>query len=77
MPQLANRLPEILTNMAAADIRQAIAISVDRKSAAEVLDLAEQHINLFASVGIHPEYQNAEEMSLDELDWTITGVAVI
>lgn len=67
MPQLANRLPEILTNMAAADIRQAIAISVDRKSAAEVLDLAEQHINLFASVGIHPEYQNAEEMSLDEL----------
>ena len=57
MPQLANRLPEILANMVAADIRQAIAISVDRKSAAEVLDLAEQHINLFASVGIHPEYQ--------------------
>ncbi|NUF77787.1 TatD family hydrolase [Snodgrassella sp. ESL0323] len=67
MPDLAVRLPQILENMAQADIGQAIAISVDRTSAAEVLALAEQHTNLFASVGVHPEYQNSAEMSVDEL----------
>ncbi|WP_370580018.1 TatD family hydrolase [Snodgrassella alvi] len=67
MPDLAVRLPQILENMAQADIGQAIAISVDRTSAAEVLALAEQHTNLFASVGVHPENQNSAEMSVDEL----------
>jgi TatD DNase family protein len=66
MPELAARLPQILENMAQADIRQAIAISVDKTSAAEVLALAEQHTNLFASVGVHPEDQNSVEISLDE-----------
>nr|WP_255516529.1 TatD family hydrolase [Snodgrassella sp. W8158] len=67
MPDLAARLPQILDNMVQADIGQAIAISVDRTSAAEVLALAEQHTNLFASVGVHPEDQNSAEMSVDEL----------
>lgn len=66
MPELAARLPQILENMAQADIRQAIAISVDKTSAAEVLALAEQHTNLFASIGVHPEDQNSVEISLDE-----------
>ncbi|WP_373883781.1 TatD family hydrolase [Snodgrassella alvi] len=66
MPELAARLPQILENMAQADIRQAIAISVDKTSTAEVLALAEQHTNLFASVGVHPEDQNSVEISLDE-----------
>lgn len=66
MPELAARLPQILENMAQADIRQAIAISVDKTSAAEVLALAELHTNLFASVGVHPEDQNSVEISLDE-----------
>nr|WP_239424250.1 TatD family hydrolase [Snodgrassella communis] len=66
MPELAARLPQMLENMAQADIRQAIAISVDKTSAAEVLALAEQHPNLFASVGVHPEDQNSVEISLDE-----------
>ncbi|MCO6504751.1 MAG: TatD family hydrolase [Snodgrassella sp.] len=67
MPELAERLPGVLAKMAAAEIRQAIAISVDRQSAAEVRILAENHENLFASVGIHPEDPNSAEMSLDEL----------
>lgn len=66
MPELVARLPQILENMVQADIRQAIAISVDKTSAAEVLALAEQHTNLFASVGVHPEDQNSVEISLDE-----------
>ncbi|PIT55527.1 TatD family hydrolase [Snodgrassella alvi] len=67
MPELAARLPQILANMVQADIRQAIAISVDKTSAIEVLALAEQYNNLFASVGVHPEDQNSAEMSLIEL----------
>ncbi|MDF7675583.1 TatD family hydrolase [Neisseriaceae bacterium ESL0693] len=67
MPELANRLPEVLDHMAKADIRQAIAISVDTTSAAEVLALAEHYPQLYASVGVHPEDKASVEMSVDEL----------
>lgn len=67
MPELAGRLSDILAHMSQADIGQAIAISVDRDSSAEVLKLAEQHPNLYASVGIHPENPDTAEMSVDEL----------
>lgn len=67
MPELANRLPEVLANMAAQHISQAVAISVDKPSAAAVLALAEQYPQLFASVGVHPEDMDSEAMSVAEL----------
>ncbi len=67
MPELANRLPEILANMSADDVVQAIAISVDKPSATAVLALAEQYPQLFASVGVHPEDMDSEEMSVADL----------
>lgn len=67
MPELAGRLAEIQQNMDAAEVRQAIAISVDVASAAEVRALAEQHEHIYASVGIHPDNPDATEMSVDEL----------
>lgn len=67
MSELRTRLPEVLQNMASADVQQAIAISVDTISANEVLALAETYSHLYASVGVHPEDQQSQEMSVAEL----------
>ena len=66
-PDLAQRLPEILANMAEAGVDKAIAISVSRQSFEEVHAIAQNHPNIYATVGIHPDDPEAEEFSLDEL----------
>ena len=66
-PDLVNRLPEVQANMAAADVRQALAISVSRDTFAEVLALAEAHRNIYATVGVHPDQQDAAEFTTAEL----------
>lgn len=66
-PELAQRLPEVLQNMADANVMQALAISVSRESFAEVLAIAEQHPHIYATVGIHPDNPDAKEFTFDEL----------
>ncbi|MDO5059049.1 MAG: TatD family hydrolase [Neisseria sp.] len=64
---LADRLPEVLHNMAQNHVKQALAISVSKKSFGEVLAIAEANDNIFATVGIHPDDPEAEEFSVDEM----------
>ncbi|OAM30883.1 MULTISPECIES: TatD family hydrolase [Eikenella] len=66
-PELAQRLPEILGNMAEAGVGKAIAISVSRQSFEEVHAIAQAHPHIYATVGIHPDDPEAQEFSLDEL----------
>ena len=66
-PDLAQRLPEVLANMAEAGVNKAIAISVSRQSFEEVHAIAQNHPNIYATVGIHPDDPEAEEFSLEEL----------
>ena len=66
-PDLAQRLPEVLTNMAEAGVDKAIAISVSRQSCEEVYAIAQDYPNIYATVGIHPDDPEAEEFSLEEL----------
>lgn len=66
-PDLAQRLPEVLANMAEAGVDKAIAISVSRHSFEEVHAIAQNHPNIYATVGIHPDDPEAEEFSLEEL----------
>ena len=66
-PDLAQRLPEILANMAEAGVDKAIAISVSRQSFEEVHAIAQAYPNIYATVGIHPDDPEAEEFSLEEL----------
>ena len=66
-PDLAQRLPEVLANMAEAGVDKAIAISVSRQSFEEVHAIAQNHPNIYATVGIHPDAPEAEEFSLEEL----------
>ena len=64
---LAERLPEVLANMAANQVAQALAISVSRESFEEVLAIAQAHDNIYASVGVHPDREDAEEFSIAEM----------
>ena len=65
--ELSTNLPQILTEMHKAQVTYALAVSVSRETADEVLLLAKQHAHIFASVGIHPAEENAAEFSFDEL----------
>lgn len=64
---LSSRLPEVFANMAENQVRQALAISVSRQSFAEVLAIAEANDHIFATVGVHPDREDAEEFTVEEL----------
>ncbi len=66
-PDLAARLPEIFGKMAENQVSHALCVSVDLPDFPQVLALAEQYPNVYASVGVHPDYEDTPEPSVDEL----------
>ncbi|QJQ01554.1 TatD family hydrolase [Herbaspirillum rubrisubalbicans] len=66
-PDLAARLPEIFGKMAESQVSHALCVSVDLPDFPQVLALAEQYPNVYASVGVHPDYEDTPEPSLEEL----------
>lgn len=66
-PELAVRMPEILGKMAENHVSHALCVSVDLPDFPRVLDLAKQHPNIYASVGVHPDYPDTVEPSVEEL----------
>lgn len=54
-----DRMPDVLDAMARAQVTHALCISVTLEAFPRVLALAEAHENLYASVGVHPDYQDA------------------
>jgi TatD DNase family protein len=63
----SDRLPQVLDAMAAAGVGHALCISVTLQAFPGVLALAEAHSNLFASVGVHPDYPDVGAVTEDEL----------
>jgi len=61
------RVPEILAEMAHAGVSHALCVSVTLEDFPAVLALAEAHPNLFASVGVHPDYPDAATVTPAEL----------
>lgn len=66
-PELAARMPEILARMDENAVSHALCVSCDLPTFPDVLKLAEQHPNVYASVGVHPDYEDTPEPSVDEL----------
>jgi TatD DNase family protein len=62
-----DRLPEVLANMARAGVSHALCISVTLRDFPRVLALAERHANLFATVGVHPDYPDESDVRTEEL----------
>ncbi len=66
-PDLASNLDELLLNMQESQVTNALCVSVKLEDFPRVLALAEAHDNLYASVGVHPDYENIEEPQAEEL----------
>lgn len=64
---LADRLPEVLARMEANGVAAAVCVGVNLEDASRVIALAESDRRLFATVGVHPEYRDAAEPSVDDL----------
>ena len=59
-PDFDGRIEEIRASMAANGVTHALCISTTLDGFAKVRALAENHENLFASVGVHPDSEGAE-----------------
>lgn len=57
----------LLANMAAAGVSHALCVSVSLERLPAILALAEAHENLYASVGVHPDHEDAVEPDVDRL----------
>jgi TatD DNase family protein len=64
---LAERLPELLEHMREQQVTHALLACVDLETYPSLLALAEQHDNLFASVGVHPDHEDMREPTVAEL----------
>ena len=65
--EFRDRIPELLAEMSAAGVEYALCISVTLQDFPRVRGLAEAHPQLFATVGVHPDYPDAGEVAVDEL----------
>lgn len=60
-PELADKLPQLLATMADNEVAAALCVAVRLEDLPAVLSLAEAHPHIFASVGVHPDYQECDE----------------
>ena len=66
-PELRTELPAVLDAMAAARVTHALCISVNLDDWPAVHALAITYSNLYATVGVHPDYEDTPEPSVDTL----------
>jgi TatD DNase family protein len=66
-PELADRLPEVLAAMVINRVTHALCISVNLPELPSVLKIASDHPNFYASVGVHPDYEDTPEPSVETL----------
>ncbi|MCL4798319.1 MAG: TatD family hydrolase [Burkholderiales bacterium] len=65
--EFRGRLPELLDAMRAAGVTYALCVCVTLEDFPGVIALAEAHPNLFASVGVHPDYPDAGAVAPERL----------
>ena len=66
-PELAAQMPDILQRMKNNGVGRALCVSVNLPDWPGLLSLVEQHEELYASVGVHPDYEDTVEPSVDDL----------
>ncbi len=66
-PELAQDLDAILARMQQNQVSHALVVSVNLPNWPRLLDLVKPHACLYASVGVHPDYEDAEEPTVQGL----------
>jgi TatD DNase family protein len=66
-PELLSRMPDVRAAMAAARVDRALCICTTLEEFDAVQSLASDYDNFWASVGVHPDNENIQEPSVDDL----------
>jgi TatD DNase family protein len=66
-PELSDNIEAVRASMLESQVGHALCVSVTLDKVHEVLTLAETYDNFYASVGVHPDYENIEEPTVDVL----------
>jgi len=66
-PELKEKMDDILSSMEERKITHALCVSVTLDKFPEIRDLAGQYKHIFASVGVHPDYEDITEPTVDQL----------
>lgn len=66
-PDLLERMPDMLALMSEERVSHALCAAVNMETLQSVLDVAERYPNIFASVGVHPDYEDVDEPDADRL----------
>ena len=66
-PELARKVPEVLEKMRENEVSHALCVSVNFPEFPEVRALAEQYPNIYASIGVHPDYEEEGEITVEDL----------
>ena len=66
-PELRDDLPQVLDAMRDNRVTHALCIGVEMDAWPGVHALATAHENLYASVGVHPDYEDLDEPTVDLL----------
>lgn len=66
-PDLAKNLDQVFAAMQENAVGHALCVSVTLDTYPEVLAIAEQYPHVYASVGVHPDYEDIEEPTVQQL----------
>ncbi|TMH32175.1 MAG: TatD family deoxyribonuclease [Betaproteobacteria bacterium] len=66
-PELAGELPAVLDAMERERVTHAMCIGVNLPELPSVLRIAAEHANIYASVGVHPDYERTSEATVEQL----------
>ncbi len=66
-PELAAQMPDILARMKNNHVDTALCVSVNLPNWPNLIALVERHPELWASVGVHPDYEDTVEPTVDDL----------
>jgi TatD DNase family protein len=66
-PELRDKIDEVMQNMASHKVTHALCVSVTLDNFQEVITMANKYNHIFASVGVHPDYEDIIEPDVDLL----------
>ena len=66
-PDFADDVDAVVERMRAASVSHAMCISVTMPEWPSVVALAERHANIYATAGVHPDYEDIEEPTVADL----------
>ena len=66
-PELYQNIDSILSKMSSNKVTHALCVSVTLDKLPDIFKIANKYPHIFASVGVHPDYEDIEEPSIEEL----------